>query len=300
MPDLVSASRLFRHDVHSAIGSLAALGVSLDRVDLRYEAGGEPGRVLAQKPAPGTTLHATSRTELRIAGTGTLYSVPYVLRDATEPGQMAVDALAEVLDTSLIRARLFVQSAGGHFLLQPGVPVTALRWIQEVMRLDASAWSQSEWYRMARLLSVLPTIAGRADAVGTALRFVFGLPVSEPVLRYARLPMRDAIATRLGSWNGRLGVDAVVGNGLTVPHQLAIRIGPVPLKTYLAQHKREAARTALYRLLLPTFLPGGVRERWVVEPRGQEYRLGSREAPALLGASSYLSTAPSPMAAPES
>lgn len=299
MPDLVRESRLFRHDVHSAIGSLAALGIPLDRVELRYEAGGEPGRVLSQSPPPETRLDGTRRIELRIAGTGALYSLPYVLRDATEPGEMAVDSLASVLDTALMRARVYVQRAGGHFLLQPGVPVTALRWIQEVMRLDASAWSRDEWYRAARLLSALPSIAGRHDAVSIALRFVFGLPVAESRLRYARLPMRESIGTRLGVRNGRLGIDAVVGNGLVAPHCLTVRIGPVPLATYVQQHPRSAARLALYRLLLPVFLPGGVEERWVVEARSEGYRLNSREAPAMLGASAYLAAGPSRMAARE-
>jgi hypothetical protein len=299
MPDLVSASRLFRHDVHSAVASLAALGIPLDRITLRYEAGGEPGRVLAQLPAPGTPLDGARSIELRVAGTGTLYSLPYVLRDATEPGQMAVDTLAGVLDTALIRARLYVRQAGGHFLLQPGVPITALRWIQDVMRLDASPWSRDEWYRVARFLSALPNIAGRLDAVAVALRFVFGLPVAESSLRYARLPMRESLGTRLGERNGRLGVDAVVGNGLMAPHRLLVRVGPVPFTTYVQQHPRASARQALYRLLLPAFLPGGVEERWVVEPRSEGYRLNSREAPAMLGASAYLAGVPPRSAAPE-
>jgi len=289
MPDFVQHSRLFRHNVHSAVASLSARGIPLDQVVLRYRAGGEAGAVLGQQPAPGAALARARQIVLEIGGTGTFYSLPFALRDSALSDEFAAEELVGVLDTAIARARVFVQQGGGHFLLQPGVPVTARRWISEVMRVSESPWNRSEWYRVARLLSALPTLAGRHDAVAAALRFVHGLPVSETRVITAVLPLAQQLTSRLGTTNGRLGVDAVIGSGVATAHRLRVSIGPVSLRVYLEEFPRLAARLALYRLVLPAFLPGGVEERWVVERRAEGYRLHARDTPAVLGVSAYLS-----------
>lgn len=288
MPDLVGRSRLYRHDVHSALASLSRLGIGLEQIVFRYREGsGHRDSIVGQSPAAGSPLVPGTRVTLDISGTGTLLSLPYALREDSEPGEMAGDALCQILDVPLARSRVFVQQAAGHFRLSPDVTLTALRWIRDIMRVSAEPWDPGEWYRIARLLAKLPTLSGRADAIATALGFVYGLPVSETRLLDARLPLDTLIGARLGVRNGRLGVDSVVGDGLVVAHTLHVTIGPVPLATYREHVALSARRHALYRLLTPVFLPGGVIERWTVERRVSGYRLGARDEPAMLGVSSY-------------
>ncbi|MBK8056895.1 MAG: type VI secretion system baseplate subunit TssG [Gemmatimonadetes bacterium] len=226
---------------------------------------------------------------LDVGGTGTLESLPYSLRQDSSAGEMLVDRVCAVLDGPLIRGRANVRSAGGRYRLSPGDTRVARRWIEEVMQLSASDWPEHLWYRVARFLSSLPIVAGRHDAIAIALGFVYGLEVSRIELRTNRLPIERSLATRLGTHNGRLGIDTVAGDGLLWPHSIAVTIGPVSLETYLEQRGWQAGRASLYALVVPAFVPGGVSERWVVEPRADGYRLGARDQAPLLGVSSYLS-----------
>jgi len=134
----------------------------------------------------------------------------------------------------------------------------------------------------------LQTLAGRHDAVAAAVPFVHGLPVSDTRVITAVLPHAGQLTSQLGTTNGRLGVDAVIGSGVATANRLHVFIGPVSLRVYREEFPRVAARLALYRLLLPAFLPGGVEERWVVERRAEGYRLHAPDTPAVLGVSAYL------------
>jgi hypothetical protein len=292
MPDFVQATRLFQHNVYSAVASLARLGVPLERIVLEYEGGGwDYGTVLRQHPSPGSAISPGARVVLGIAGTGTLESLPFAMREESASGEFAGDRISALIDIPVVRARCFVHEGASFFNLDPATPITALRWIEDVMRSSATHWASAELYRAARLFSALHRIAGKHDAIPSALRFVYGL---EPVLTElipGEVQVESALATRLGSQNGRLGIDAVVGNALIAPHALRVSIGPVSLSTYLEQIQFARSRAAVYRMLIPAYLPSGVQERWVVEQSAHGYRLASRERPALLGISSYLQTA---------
>jgi hypothetical protein len=299
MPELVRGSRLTRHDVLSAIATLASQGVTLDEIVLRYAPGAATvGDVVEQQPAGGEPLATPGRVVLTIAGAGAEFSIPYALRDhGDDPRQFGVAQLTGVLDVPLARARTFVQQGAGHFFrLAPDRPETATRWLRDLLFVGTASWSPNERYRLARLIARLPELAGRPRGIPTALRAAFDLPVLETRLDDAPLPLARTLRTRLGTRNGRLGIDAVVGDGVVVAHTLHVHIGPVSLDVWRAQYPRTATRQALYRLLVPAYLGGGVRERWVVEPRAEGYRLGDSQHPALLAVSSYLGTASSPAA----
>jgi hypothetical protein len=298
MPELVRGTRLTRHDALSAIATLAAAGVSLDEIVLRYAPGAAAsGEVVEQEPAAGALLDTPARIVLTIAGAGTELALPYALRDHTDdPRVFGVAQLSQVLDVALARTRTFVQQGGGHFFrLAPERPETATRWLRDLLFVGTASWTPSERYRLARLVARLPELAGRPRGIPTALRAAFDLPVQRTRLRDASLPLSNALRTRLGIRNGRLGIDAVVGDGLVVAHTLDVHIGPVSLQAWRTQYPRAATRQALYRLLVPAYLGGGVREHWVVEPRAEGYRLGDPQDPALLAVSSYLGAAPPPV-----
>ena len=290
MPDLSRGTRLFRHDSWSAIAALATLGISLERIVIEYAGGGwKIDTVVGQSPAAGTELLVNSRVVLKIAGTGTLESLPFPLREESSEGALRGDRICAILDLPLARLRAYVQSGAGHFRLSPTDPLTARRWIEDVMCASSAPWTSDEWYRVARLMSFLHRIAGRHDAVETALRVVYGLDVQDVVVCTDRLPVEASLATRLGERNGRLGIDAVAGDGIICPVSLFVSIGPVPLATYLQHLRMAAGRAAIYRMVLPAYLPGGVRERWVVAPHAGGHRLGDGEHPSLLGVCSYVS-----------
>ena len=87
---------------------------------------------------------------------------------------------------------------------------------------------------------------------------------------------------------GRVLGTAVAGDGLLWQSTLEVVIGPVPLDTYLAHVPLAEGRAAIFRLVTPAYLTGGVVERWIVRPRAEGFRLGDRSAPPLLGVSSYV------------
>jgi hypothetical protein len=296
MPDLVRPTRLSRHDVLSALASLAVHGIALERVVLRYAAGeADDGLVVGQHPEAGTPLHSADRVVLHVAGTGTELALPYGLRDPEDqPQHIGTRVMGEVLDSSLSRARRFVQQGGGHlFRLAMDRPDTALRWIRDILFLPTASWEADEWYRVARVLVRLPELAGRPEAIRIALGAVYGLPVTDTRLEAAPLRLDPSLGARLAIRNGRLGIDSVVGDAMVLAHRVRVTIGPVSLAVWQRQQARTHARKALYQLLVPVFLPGGVEERWVVEARPEGYRLGDPSAPALLAVSSYLRQASS-------
>jgi hypothetical protein len=245
--------------------------------------------VVRQSPPPDTELESHSKVTLVVCGIGALDSLPYPMRDGAD-GEFRADRLFALFDTHLLRLGYHVRVAGGLLDLHPDDPEGANRWITEIFRLDAKPWPPERWYDVARLLPALPRIAGRPDGPALALRAVYRLPASPVRLVSGIAPVAPSRRTRLGVTNGRLGVDALVGDGVTANTAVEIDIGPVDLATYrLMQHPaRRAERTALYRLVLPAHLRREVRERWVVGQRETGAVIGDPAREAVLGVNSYL------------
>lgn len=298
MPDLVAPRRGVRHTVDSAVPALLRLGVDLDRIVLRSAGlGWAPGTVVSQSPGPGAPLAPETRVVLEVAGLGAIDSLPYPMRDSAE-GEFRSDRLFGLFDSHFLKLLIHLRAAGGLLDLHPDDPDGANRWITEIFRLSAAPWPQERWYDVARLLPSLARIAGRPDGPAIALRTVFRLPASPVRLVSGIAPVAAGRRTRLGERNGRLGIDALVGDGVTASTSVEIDIGPVDLATYRRMQRPEERRQrdAIYRLVLPVHLRATVTERWLVGERSQAAVLGDPEREVALGLNSYLGS-PEPRSA---
>jgi hypothetical protein len=292
MPDLVAPRRGARHTVDSAVPALLRLGVEIGRIVLKSAGPGwSPGSVVAQEPAPGADLADVRRVVLHVCGPRAVDSLPYPMRDSAD-GEFRSDRLFGLFDDQFLKLGVHIRAAGGLLNLTPDDPVGAYRWITDIFGIRAEQWPQQRWFDVARLLPSLHRIAGRPDGPAIALRAVFRLPAG-PVRTVAGVAPVDAgRRTRLGVRNGRLGVDALAGDGVTAATAVEIDIGPVELATYRRSFRNERRqRDAIYRLVLPSHLSGDVRERWIVGDRSAGTVLGDPAREAALGLNSYLGNA---------
>jgi hypothetical protein len=290
MPDLVSPRRGVRHSLDSAIPTLLRLGVEMDRIVLQSAGPGwVKGTVVGQKPAPDAPLTTETRVILQVAGAGALDTAPFPMRDSAE-GEFRIDKLFALFDNHFLRLLHHLRAAGGLLDLHPDDPEGANRWIVEIFRLSSAPWPKERWYDVARLLPSLHRIAGRPEGPALALRAVYRIPASPIRLVPGIAPVPSEHRTRLGALNGRLGVDALIGDGVTSFTVVEIDLGPVDLATYrrLDRPEMRRERMALYRLVLPAHLRREVRERWIVGDRDQPAVLGDRNREAALGVNSYL------------
>jgi hypothetical protein len=290
MPNLVAPERGARHSVDSAVPALLRLGVDVGRIILKSAGSGwAPGTVVAQRPEPGSELGPATQVVLSVAGRGALESLPYPMRDSEE-GEFRSDRVFGLFDDPFFKLGVHIRAAGGLLNLTPDDPDGAYRWIKDIFGIRAEQWPRERWYDVARLLPSLCRIAGRADGPAIALRAVFGLK-AKPVRTVAGVaPVDPGRRTRLGVRNGRLGIDALAGDGVTAATAVEIDIGPHDLPTYrrMQTPAERAQRQAIYRLVLPTHLAGDVRERWRVGDETQAAVLGDPGREAALGLNSYL------------
>lgn len=289
MPDLVAPQRGARHTVDSAVPALLRLGVDVGRIVLKSAGlGWAAGAVVAQDPPPGADLAEVRRIVLHVCSGPAVDSLPYPMRDSAD-GEFRSDRLFGLFDDHFLKLGVHIRAAGGLLNLTPDDPVGAYRWIRDIFGVRAEQWPEARWYDVARLLPSLHRIAGRPDGAAIALGAVFRLPAG-PVRTVAGVaPVDAARRTRLGQRNGRLGIDALAGDGVTAATAVEIDIGPVDLATYRRAFRRERSqRDALYRLVLPTHLSGDVRERWLVGDRTEGAVLNDPTREAALGLNSYL------------
>ncbi|MBC7895252.1 MAG: type VI secretion system baseplate subunit TssG [Cytophagaceae bacterium] len=290
MPDLVSPWRGGCHVVDSAVPTLLKLGVDLGRIVLASAGpGSPPGTILSQRPAAGTPLTAETRVHLSVSGVGLMERIPFPMRD-TSDGDFRVDRLVGLLDDPFLKLAHHIRSAGGLLDLHPDDRPGAARWIKDLFGIDHTQWAEERWYDVARLLPALPRIAGRADGPALALRAVFRLPAAPVRLVTGLAPVPTHMRTRLGEQNGRLGIDALVGDGVPAHTAVEVTIGPVDLATWLL-HTRAGLtreRRALYQLVLPAHVRNDVQERWIVGDRTRGARLDPWQREVALGVNSYL------------
>src|SRR4051812_8244917 len=129
MPDLATPRRGVRHTIDTALQTLERMGVDIDRVVIRRAgAGWVPGAVVAQTPAPDTEVGEQTRVVLVVAGTGSLESYPFPLREDSDT-DMRADELFALFDNPLAKLGHAVRMGGAFLELRPDDPSTALKWI---------------------------------------------------------------------------------------------------------------------------------------------------------------------------
>lgn len=293
MPDLAGVRRTARHRVDSALLTLLRLGVDFGRIVLEAAGPGDSaGAVVAQDPPPGTPLTPVSRIALRVGGSGALDLMPFPLRDESET-EFRADRLFAIFDNPALKLGFFLRQGGAYLALHPDEPLTARRWLEDLFSVSADPWPAERWHALARLVPRLHALGGTAAAVRVAMGAIFDLPVAEVRVARRVVPVAAPAVMRLGSRNGRLGFDALLGGGIIGDARIEIVYGPLTLAQW-RRHATPAAareRAALFPYILPAHL-AVVVERWRVGDAAAGTRLDDAAMPALLGVNAYLGTIP--------
>lgn len=299
MPDLAGIGRTARHRVDSALLTLLRLGVDFGRVVLESAGPGESlGAVVSQDPAPGAVLSPVSRIVLRVGGSGGLDLMPFPMRDESDT-EFRLDRLFAIFDNPALKLGFFLRQGGAYLALHADEPLTARRWLEDLFSIPAEGWSPGRWHPLARLVPRLHAIGGTATAVRVAMAAIFDLPVAAVTVTRQVVPVAGPGVLRLGTRNGRLGFDSVLGGGIVADARVEITYGPVTLDAWRGHvgERATAERRALFPFILPAHLAGLVIERWHVGDRTPGARLDERELPSLLGVNAYLAASPSRRAA---
>lgn len=293
MPDLAGVRRTARHRVDSALLTLLRLGVDFGRIVLEAAGPGDSaGAVVAQDPPPGTPLTPVSRIALTVGGSGALDLMPFPLRDESET-EFRADRLFAIFDNPALKLGFFLRQGGAYLALHPDEPLTARRWLEDLFSVSADPWPAERWHALARLVPRLHALGGTAAAVRVAMGAIFDLPVAEVRVARRVVPVAAPAVMRLGSRNGRLGFDALLGGGIIGDARIEIVYGPLTLAQW-RRHATPAAareRAALFPYILPAHL-AVVVERWRVGDAAAGTRLDDAAMPALLGVNAYLGTIP--------
>ena len=293
MPDLAGVRRTARHRVDSALLTLLRLGVDFGRIVLEAAGPGETeGAVISQDPAPGTELSPVSRIALRVGGSGGLDLMPFPLRDESDT-EFRVDRLLAIFDNPALKLGFFLRQGGAYLALHPDEPLTARRWLEDLFSISVAPWPAERWHPLARLVPRLHALGGTAAAVRVAMGALFDLPVAQVRVTRRVVPVAAPAVVRLGSQNGRLGYDAMLGGGIIGDARVEITYGPVTLDAW-RRHVTPAStreRQALFPYILPAHL-SAVSERWRVGDATIGARLDDAARPAVLGVNAYLGEIP--------
>ena len=293
MPDLAGVRRTARHRVDSALLTLLRLGVDFGRIVLEAAGPGETeGAVISQDPAPGTELSPVSRIALRVGGSGGLDLMPFPLRDESDT-EFRVDRLLAIFDNPALKLGFFLRQGGAYLALHPDEPLTARRWLEDLFSISVAPWPAERWHPLARLVPRLHALGGTAAAVRVAMGALFDLPVAQVRVTRRVVPAAAPAVVRLGSQNGRLGYDAMLGGGIIGDARVEITYGPVTLDAW-RRHVTPAStreRQALFPYILPAHL-SAVSERWRVGDATIGARLDDAARPAVLGVNAYLGEIP--------
>ena len=293
MPDLAGVRRTARHRVDSALLTLLRLGVDFGRIVLEAAGPGETeGAVISQDPAPGTELSPVSRIALRVGGSGGLDLMPFPLRDESDT-EFRVDRLLAIFDNPALKLGFFLRQGGAYLALHPDEPLTARRWLEDLFSISVAPWPAERWHPLARLVPRLHALGGTAAAVRVAMGALFDLPVAQVRVTRRVVPAAAPAVVRLGSQNGRLGYDAMLGGGIIGDARVEITYGPVTLDAW-RRHVTPAStreRQALFPYILPAHL-SAVSERWRVGDATIGARLDDAARPAVLGVNAYLGDIP--------
>jgi hypothetical protein len=293
MPDLAGVRRTARHRVDSALLTLLRLGVDFGRIVVAAAGPGESdGTVVSQDPAPGTELTPVSRIALRVGGSGGLDLMPFPLRDESDT-EFRVDRLLAIFDNPALKLGFFLRQGGAYLALHPDEPLTARRWLEDLFSISVAPWPVERWHPLARLVPRLHALGGTAAAVRVAMGALFDLPVADVRVTRRVVPVAAPAVVRLGSQNGRLGFDAMLGGGIIGDARVEITYGPVTLDEW-RRHVTPAStreREALFPYILPAHL-SAVSERWRVGDCTIGARLDDAARPAVLGVNAYLGDIP--------
>ncbi len=287
MPDFVSGTHGFQHNLHSALACLARLQVPVSRIHIRPVGWHSvpSGTVVGQSPQPGDPLEGI--IQLQIAGPAFHHSLPVAMWDSGGEAEPGTRELLEALDDPLVKLTHWMYEGASLLRLSPDNLAACARWLT-LFGVSPEQWPRSLWYKLALLLLELPSIAGSRQAVSIALDRVLDLPVKSSEFRSSLAVLKHPTRTRLGEKASQLGLNFIVGDAFYDMAHLRVEIGPVSLPTY-EKYLRAEGRELLDRLLmlvLPVHLDYELH--WIVLDPEQPPRLGIAEKNCRLQINSYL------------
>ena len=288
MPDFSSPSYAFHHTLDSALSTLSKLNLSPARVTVSMDGRGYPTRwIVAQSPAPGTSLEGGTLVSLRVAGTGIFHALPVGMWDRggeAEPGTFEILA---ALDDPYQKAGHWMREGARLFDVQPDNSAACARWIA-LFGIQPEEWPQDLWYSLAVLLPNVHSLAGREHGIRFMLWLLLGLPVDHIRRSHAYSYLDEDSLTKLGGAYSRLGIDAAVGNRAEDLALLTLVLGPVSLPVYYSFQSGEKSALLRKVLDLAFSLYQQCAIDWLVLDPSRPPRLGVEAENSRLGINSHL------------
>ena len=290
MPAFAAGKHAHHHTIHSALATLAVLGVGAQRISVERTGGdaADAGTVIGQVPAPGEPLLPDTQVRLRVAGLGFTHALPVGMWDSGGETHMGTREILHGFDDPLEKLRHWFHEGAPLFRVAPDDTAACARWLV-LFGVQPERWPQPLWYRLAMLIAGIAQYSCSQDGCAFVLDCLLGLPVQQFRLQAAYAPLPEAALSGLGRRSSRLGVDLVVGDLVEEPAALEIVIGPVPLDRY--EHFAETGEgKALLRQTMELVMPVAVRYtvRWSVLDQHRAPRLGVREGNSRLGINTHM------------
>ena len=290
MPDFSGGSFAHHHTIHSALASLAALGLGSERILLRRSGreGRPSGAIVRQSPAAGQPILPNAIIQIYIAGLGFSHALPAGMWDSGGETHAGTREILEALDDPLEKLRHWFHEGAPLFRISPEDMTACAHWLS-LFGVHAEEWPRPLWYRLASLIASIPALSCSQAGTAFVLEVLLGLPVAswswQPTL--AMLP--PSALSGLGSRASRLGVDLLVGDAVEDLATLNIELGPVALETY--EHftaEREGAAMLERALQMTMPLSTRFELRWQVLDKSKSPRLGMPAENARLGINTHM------------
>ena len=290
MPALSGGTHAYAHSVNSALVSLAALGVSPSRVQVRRAGrnGLAAGTIVRQKPAPGERLDAATMVELEVAGLGFTHALPVGMWDSGGEAAAGTREILQVFDDPLEKLKHWFHEGAPLFRIAPDNPQACARWLA-LFGVNAEAWPRSMWFRLASLIARMAQLSCSQDGCAFVLEVLLNLPVQSFSYRSNETPLPQHAVSGLGSQASRLGVDLLMGDRVEDLAILRVELGPVSLAAYERFNETEEGASLLQRTL-SLVMPASTHYEvaWSVEDKTRLPRLGMAEHNARLGINTHL------------
>ncbi len=290
MPGFAAGTQAHSHSVHSALATLAAMGVSAQRVTVRRTGreGVAEGSIVAQSPAPGTPLQADTLIRLHVAGLGFSHALPVGMWESGGETHAGTQEILEPFDDPLEKLKHWLHEGAPLFRISPDDPAACARWLA-LFGVNPGHWPRTLWYRLATLIADM----ARYSCSEQGCTFVLGTLLGLPVRQFRYLPCQtklpEALLSGLGRKSSHLGVDLVMGDSVEDLATLEIDIGPVDLKVY-ESFVETPEGAALLRQTMEMVMPvsQNYRVTWTVLDSARAPRLGVPEGNSRLGINTHM------------
>ncbi len=290
MPNFATGTQAHTHSLHSALTTLAAMGVGAHRITLRRTGreAVEPGTILSQSPAPGQPLDRDTTVTLHVAGLGFTHALPVGMWDSGGETYAGTREILQAFDDPLEKLKHWFHEGAPLFHIAANDPAACARWLH-LFGMVPEQWPRPLWYPLATLVARLAHLSCSEEGCALVLRTLLGLPVQSFRYHPAVAPVPLASLSSLGRKSSRLGVDLIAGDTVEVLAALEIVIGPVALPVY-EQYRETPEGSALLRQTLELVMPAATTwtVTWEVLDRTRTPQLGIPEGNSRLGINTHM------------